>query len=418
MVLSVAAFVKRIRHRLSSIFPRKHSSLTFTKSEFIQGFKILSQIGSICGAFPHILLNSSSNWKFTSPIPLRLYTYLFFAANILTILQVSPEYLAQNSWGKRVRRPTDRFSFFCFLTSFFILRILCYGICLIKASHILKLVQKFQKYDQQYRKNSNQGTKIPQVSPFCIPIYVLIIGTFITIVSNYLVTQEDFKNVSEGLYNSSYSNYYLIILISGSSSELFILFNYVAHSYCEVAFLFYMTFLIYVVRSLEQRLLELQEEVLEHFNGRNFMEIPDWVFPIRKSRISGLNKGTQNKFQFQGSHHGQYLFQPVAKFKKLVKISRELHSFAGGFVLVFVSISQFTMIVLLHVVLTTLISTATNVVDDYEDFDRKWDLRFVTRGIFALVTAFIFLVVRVGVLVNAAEQLNNVVSIESNIFMY
>lgn len=342
-------------------------------SNFILSFKVFSHFGSTLAIFPFYLSNSTGKWKFHSSFARKSFCYTICIVTITIIVQLTPDYLIQSSWARKVQHPTDRFAFFCFLGTFFFLRVICYAISMWKSSSVVTLIQKFHYYDQEFARSSgNKGTSMSnematgKISPFCLHLWLLVFGSFTTILGNFLVAQKDFAMLISGETHK----YYLINVITGRNTHLAIFLIFFSHSICEFAFVFYMGTLVYLVRGLKQKLLELKE-VLNHFSNphdKSFALTRDWTFlPITTKFRMSLDR---KNHWVDETRNANYFFEPVSKFRYLIEICREINSFCGEFILIFVGLSQLMMIFLIHVTSSTLISLAAT---DQARLAEHWD---------------------------------------------
>ncbi|XP_035701443.1 uncharacterized protein LOC118433547 [Folsomia candida] len=349
-----------------------------SESRTTQNFRAFAKFGSFFASFPYYF---STEKTVKIPFLLKLYCYGIFLLSLIILVQITPDYLANLQWKTTSTRPTDNFCFTSFIAIFFIVKIVSYVICLLKNRNIVKLLAYFDSYDEE----SHFDTK-KNISPIDFHFWGLLTGSLITIVGNYLVARHQFVVI----LSSDNAKYYLVTLLSWGNIDIAIFLNYVAHCFCEVSFIFHMCTLVYFLRCLKQKMIALQNQIVEKNLANDKVVVFENMLLSRKvfhiNKIPGYEKAVVG---FEN---------PVEKLQKLVRIMREINCFCGEFIFVFISLTLCMGIVLLYVIITSLIYMATA--------DRN--LEIMKLGMFALTTVFLFSALKVAVLVNAGEQLKNV----------
>lgn len=244
---------------------------------------------------------------------------------------------------------------------------------------MVKLLQCFDSYDHEYHLETKEITPVER------HFWFLLAGSVLTIGGNYLVAHHKFVSIFSG----DESKYYLVSVVSRGNSEIALYLNYISHFVCEISFVFYMSALVYFLRWLRQKMVNLQHEILQQYSlNEKIVALEDIFLPTKVFHI--------NKPQYQDMG-----FQLVEKLQKLIRIMREINLFSGEFILMFISLTLCMGIALLHVIIISLIGMGHINSSNPE---------IMKRGIFALTTVFVFSALKVSILVNAGEHLKSVVT--------
>ncbi|OXA64975.1 Gustatory and odorant receptor 21a [Folsomia candida] len=201
------------------------------------------------------------------------------------------------------------------------------------------------------------------------------------------------------------------MVMSRGSVPHAIYFKLFAHAVCETSFVFYVSTLIFFVRCLSQNLIDLQNGIIRQFsNTYDHLAIKNVVTSLR---IVQIKQEPRKNIEFVHT----------LKFQKLLKAMIDINSFSGEFILLFFSLSLLMMITLLHVVIISLLafgrksqtlieSSSTGklstIGSDSANYDIHWHGELLQRGLLALISAFVFAAMKVGVLVSVGEDLKKV----------
>lgn len=330
----------------------------------ITEFNKFSKLFRLIGIFPTFHSNNKNSIKRSI-----LFCYIIFFSVAFHVLQLAPNYIRQNVWFRHVSNPTDQFAFFGFISTIYILRLICFFITLWKARSIYELLQSFQKYDTNFPCSNavvRENRKLP--TPFSPLFYFLSAGAMTNIIGNIAAGSKDFQKIFGPKSND---NFYLFG-ISVTNIHLVLGATFVSHGICELAFVFFVSVLFYYIKCLKFRVVSIQLE-LSKFENLKSIEI----FSTR--------------------------------LRELFRISKSIGECSGGFLLCFAGMSQFLLLVALHLLIVYVLDPP--IPNDFGEKSLIEDRELLKTGTFAIIVFVGFTLVRLGIFVYLGDLIEMAVSI-------
>lgn len=324
------------------------------------------------------------SWSFL----ISVLVYIFFSTSILQPMHL---YITTYIDKEIAFQSTDRFAIQVFLATVHILRSIAPMFPIIRYSRIIKLIRKMTSYDQTFNASSSEGC-----GGFVdFWIFLLFVGSIITIVTNWIVSEFDFVNVittdEDPVFPLSY-----FLTRSKFFTDIFI---QTGHVYAELAICFAVAVMRYISKFVEYRMKSLEEE-LENIVASS---------KTSKINISLIEPSLYPQNEPQPIMKNDDIIKSCSKIKNLIKILKRFNKTFQGYILCFFTFTVVLVIVSMYMIIIMI--RLVSIIGGFF-FLRKTK---IARAFNALAITGTHSIYRMILLINIGDRIQSSVS-QSKIF--